>query len=345
MKSTTKNVFYVKYLPDDLYIDVLKRDGDINLTRLENDASPAIADPVLKTAHAYQCGASRQELAQQFHVTKELLARCPNLLVVSSHGAGYDTVDVDACTDAGILVLNQSGGNAQSVAEHALGMMLSLSKKIVQVDKALRRGGLSDRAAFKGTEVYGKTVGIIGLGNVGRRLAAMCKAALNMRVLAYDPYLDAATISARGGEKVSLEQLLAQSDFVSINCPLAKDSRKLMGAAQFNAMQPHAIFITTARGFIHDETDLATALREKKLAGAGLDVWEDEPPPPNHPLMQFDNVMVSPHTAGVTNDARRNMAKIAAEQLRNTLAGERPERLVNPEAWPRYKERFAGALG
>ncbi len=345
MKSASKNVFYVKYLPDDLYIDVLKRYGDINLAKLENESPAAVADPVLKAAHAYQCGASRQELAPHFHVTKEFLTRCPNLLVVSSHGAGYDTVDVDACTEAGILVLNQSGGNAQSVAEHALGMMLSLSKKIVQVDKALRRGGISDRAAFKGTEVYGKTVGIIGLGNVGRRLAAMCKAALNMRVLAYDPYLDAATIAARGGEKVSLDQLLAQSDFVSINCPLAKDSRKLMGAAQFNAMQPHAIFITTARGFIHDEAALTTALREKKLAGAGLDVWEDEPPPPDHPLMQFDNVMVSPHTAGVTSDARRNMAKIAAEQLRNTLAGERPERLINPEAWPRYKERFAKALG
>jgi D-3-phosphoglycerate dehydrogenase len=124
MKPTTKNVFYVKYLPDDLYIDVLKRDGDINLTRLENDAPAAIADPVLKAAHAYQCGASRQELAQHFHVTDALIARCPNLLVVSSHGAGYDTVDVDACTNAGIIVLNQSGGNAQSVAEHALGMML-----------------------------------------------------------------------------------------------------------------------------------------------------------------------------------------------------------------------------
>jgi D-3-phosphoglycerate dehydrogenase len=345
MKPATKNVFYVKYLPDDLYIDVLTGKGGINLTRLENDAPSSVADPVLKAAHAYQCGASRQELAQHFHVTNALIARCPNLLVVSSHGAGYDTVDVDACTNAGIIVLNQSGGNAQSVAEHALGMMLSLSKKIVQVDKALRRGGLSDRAAFKGTEVYGKTVGIIGLGNVGRRLAAMCKAALNMRVLAYDPYLDAATIAARGGEKVSLEQLLAQSDFVSINCPLAKDSRKLFGAAQFAAMQPHAIFVTTARGFIHDESDLAAALRDKKIAGAGLDVWDDEPPPPNHPLMQFDNVMVSPHTAGVTNDARRNMAKIAAEQLRNTLSGERPERLVNPEAWPRYQERFAKALG
>src|SRR4029077_13441520 len=204
MKSATKNVFYVKYLPDDLYIDALKRDGDINLTKLENESPASVADPVLKAAHGYQCGATRQELAQHFHVTDALIAKCPNLLVVSSHGAGYDTVDVDACTKAGILVLNQSGGNAQSVAEHALGMMLSLSKKIVQVDKALRRGGLSDRAAFKGTEVYGKTVGIIGLGNVGRRLAAMCKAALNMRVLAYDPYLDAATISARGGEKVSL---------------------------------------------------------------------------------------------------------------------------------------------
>src|SRR5437763_1717483 len=110
--AINKNVFYVKYLPDDVFIDVLKRTPSIVLTRLENDAAPAVADPVLKAAHAYQVGASRQELALQFHVTSELIARCPNLLIVSSHGAGYDTVDVDACTGAGILVLNQAGGNA-----------------------------------------------------------------------------------------------------------------------------------------------------------------------------------------------------------------------------------------
>jgi D-3-phosphoglycerate dehydrogenase len=341
----TKNVFYVKYLPDDVFIDVLKKTPNVSLTKLENDSPAAVADPVLKAAHAYQVGASRSEIAPHLHVGSELIARCPNLLIVSSNGAGYDTVDVEACTRAGILVLNQAGGNAQSVAEHILGMMLSLSKRIIEVDKILRRGALQDRSAYKGVEVYGKTVGIVGLGHVGRRLAAMCGTALNMKVLACDPYLDTAEIAARGAQKADLGQLLAQADFVSICCPLTKETRGMFGAAQFAAMQPHAIFVTTARGFIHDEAALAAALRAKKIAGAGLDVWADEPPPSDHPLMQFDNVVVSPHTAGVTLDARRNIATIAAEQLGRTLAGERPERIVNPEVWPRYRERFAKAFG
>ena len=178
---------------------------------------------MLADAHGYQVGASRDELARHFHVTTELLAQCPKLLVVSSNGAGYDTVDVEACTEAGVLVVNQAGGNAQSVAEHALGMMLSLSKRIVEVDKALRREGTFERTAYKGGEVFGKTVGIIGIGHVGSKLAAMCRNALGMTVLAYDPYVGDNEIAARGAKKVGLEQLLKASDFVSINCPLTDE--------------------------------------------------------------------------------------------------------------------------
>lgn len=340
-----KNVFYVKYLSDDVFKEIVADEDSIKLTRLDNDSPDAEANPVLATAHAYQIGASRDEIAPQFHATSELLARCPKLLVVSSNGAGYDTVDVDACTKAGVLVLNQAGGNAQSVAEHALGMMLTLSKRIVEVDKALRRDGPFERINYKGGETYGKTVGVIGIGHTGGRLAAMCRSALNMTVLAYDPYLGDNEIAARGAKKVTLEQLLKQSDFVSVHCPLNDETRNMIGAEQFAQMQPHAIFVTTARGFIHDEAALEEALRAGTIAGAGLDVWMKEPPPHDHPLMQFDNVVVSPHTAGVTRDARRNIAKIAAEQLIETLAGSRPPRIVNPEVWPVYAKRFEKEFG
>ena len=125
-----------------------------------------------------------------------------------------------------------------------------------------------------------------------------------MKVIAYDPYLSAQEIAARGAEKVELDDLMRRSDFVSISCPLNKDNRGMIGARQFALMQPHAFFITTARGFIHDEAALFDALRDKRIAGAGLDVWDKEPPPPEHPLLQFDNVLASPHTAGVTKEAR-----------------------------------------
>lgn len=346
MATGKKNIFYVKYLADEkIYRKIVDDEGSIAMTRLENDSPAAVAAPVLAEAHGYQVGASRDELAKQFHVTADLLKQCPKLLVVSSNGAGYDTVDVEACTAAGVLVVNQAGGNAQSVAEHALGMMLSLAKRIVDVDKALRREGTFERTAYKGIEMYGKTVGIIGIGNVGTKLAGMCKHALGMTVLAYDPFVGDNEMAARGAKKVELEQLLKSSDFVSINCPLTSQSRNMMSEAQFAMMKPGAIFVTTARGSIHDEAALEQALRAKTIAGAGLDVWEKEPPPHDHPLMAFDNVFVSPHTAGVTNDARRNMATIAAQQMIATLAGEKPARIVNPEVWPAYAKRYAREFG
>ena len=345
MTVNNKRVFYVKYLAHEIYVDILKSRADVRLDRLENDSPDAVAAPILSEAHAYQVGAARDEIARHFHVDQDLLKRAPNLLIVSSNGAGFDPVDVDACTEAGIVVVNQSGGNANSVAEHAIGMLLTLSKRIIEGDRALRREANVNRNGLVGTEAQGKTIGIVGLGNVGRRIAELCRGLLHMNVLAYDPYLSATEMAARGGEKVELDELLRRSDYVSISCPLSKDSRGMIGARQFALMPPHAYFITTARGFIHDEDALADALRHKKIAGAGLDVWAREPPPPDHPLLQFDNVLASPHTAGVTKEARENMGRIAAEQVLGALDGKRPPRIINPEVWPRYVKRFEKAFG
>src|SRR6201985_1342211 len=345
MTVNNKRVFYVKYLAHPIYAEILKARPDVRRDRLENESPEGQFAPVLSAAHAYQIGAARDELAPHFHVHDEVLRRSPNLLIVSSNGAGFDPVDVEACTKAGVLVVNQSGGNAHSVAAHALGMLLTLSKSIIAADRA--RGGARNvnRKALSGTEGQGRTIGIVGIGNVGRRIAELCRGLLRMNVLAYDPYLSKSEITERGAQKVELDELLQRSDYVSINCPLDKQSRGMIGAKQFAMMQPHAYFITTARGFIHDEDALLEALRAKKIAGAGLDVWAKEPPPPDHPLLQFDNVLASPHTAGVTKEARENMGKIAAEQVLGALDGQRPPRIINPEVWPRYVERFQRTFG
>jgi D-3-phosphoglycerate dehydrogenase / 2-oxoglutarate reductase len=345
MSVNNKRVFYVKYLAHQIYADIVRARPDVRLDRLENETAEEAYAPVLRDAHAYQVGAARDELAPHFHVDANLLRRAPNLLIVSSNGAGFDPVDVEACTKAGVLVVNQSGGNAHSVAEHALGMLLTLSKRIIEADRALRRERDVNRNALMGMEAQGRTIGIVGIGHVGRRIAELCKGLLGMKVLAYDPYLSASDIAARGGEKVELDELLRRSDYVSINCPLTKESRGMIGAREFSLMRPHAYFITTARGFIHDEAALLDALRDKRIAGAGLDVWSKEPPPPDHPLLQFDNVLASPHTAGVTREARENMGRIAAEQMLDALDGKRPPRLINPEAWPAYARRFEQAFG
>ena len=345
MPANTKRVFYVKYLAHSIFAELLGARADIRLDRLENESSEEIVAPVLAAAHAFQIGAARDELSHTYHVDKRLLARMPKLLIVSSNGAGYDTVDVPACSDAGVLVLNQSGGNRQSVAEHVLAMLLTLSKRIVETDRIMRRQEGIDRNAYLGNELHGKTVGIVGLGHVGSRVAELCRGLLAMQVLAYDPYLSAEEMTRRGAEKVELDALLSRADFVSINCPLTEETRGMIGARQFARMRPSAFFITTSRGFIHDENALTEALSAKRIAGAGLDVWTKEPPPTGHPLLQFDNVLVSPHMAGVTREARANMGRIAAEQLIDALDGKLPPRVVNPQVWPLYARRFEQIFG
>jgi D-3-phosphoglycerate dehydrogenase / 2-oxoglutarate reductase len=344
-KENVKRVFYVRQVAHPCYLDIIAQRAEIRLDRLENDTVDEVAWPVMTAAHAYQIGSARDELPLRFHVTGDLLARMPNLLIVSASGAGFDTVSVEDCTKAGVLVLNQSGGNAEAVAAHVLAMMLMLSKQIVHTDHALRRGTMRERGDYLGNDLKGRTLGIIGLGNVGRRVAELCRGLFTMQVLACDPYLDAPTIASRGAVKVELDELLRHSDFVSVNCPLDATTRGMIGASEFARMQPHAYFITTARGFIHDERALAAALREKKIAGAGIDVWDKEPPPPDHPLLAFDNVVASPHTAGLTHQARANMGRIAAEQLIMTLDGKRPPRIVNPQVWPVYSRRFEQTFG
>src|ERR1700752_2713399 len=197
MSVNNKRVFYVKYLPPDIYTEIMRSRPDVRLDRLENESPAEMFTPILSEAHAYQIGAARDELARHFHVDKDLLKRTPNLLIVSSNGAGFDPVDVEACTAAGVLVVNQSGGNANSVAEHALAMLLTLSKRILEADRALRREANVSRNALMGTEAQGKTIGIVGIGNVGRRIAELCKGLLHMQVLAYDPFLTSEEMAGR----------------------------------------------------------------------------------------------------------------------------------------------------
>jgi len=344
-KENVKRVFYVRFVNHPIFLELIAQHPEIRLDKLENDSPDSMTGPVMAAAHAYQVSSARDELPAKYHATKDLLARTPNLLIVSTGGAGYDTVNVRDCTEAGVLVVNQTGGNADAVAAHVLAMMLSLSKQIAQTDHTLRKGTMHDRNAFMGSDVNGRTVGIVGLGNVGRRVARLCSTLFDMQVLACDPLLDEKTIAERGATKVSLDELLQRSDFVSLNCPLDDTSRNMISTREFGLMQKHAFFITTARGFIHDEKALEEALREKRIAGAGLDVWAKEPPPADHPLLQFDNVIASPHTAGVTKEARANMGRFAAEQLVLALSGKRPPRIVNPDVWPVYAKRFEKTFG
>jgi len=320
------------------------REPDIELKTVERTGADETAWMALGGAHAFQVSSAKDELPKQWFVTADFVDRCPSLLVVSSNGAGYDTVDVPACTKAGVLVVNQAGGNAQSVAEHAIGLMLDVTRRISENDRLLRNERGFSREDIMGYEMSGKTVGIVGIGHIGMRVAKLARA-FDMTPLAIDPYLTEEEIARRGATAVTFDELLERSDFVSLHCPRDKDTLGMMNAEAFRRMKKGAIFISTARGGIHEEAALLEALQSGHLRGAGLDVWDKEPPPLDHPLLQQKNVVATFHTAGVTHEARRNMALFAAEQIVGILKGGRPPRLINPEAWPAYVARFEAIMG
>lgn len=336
---------YLDAFPADNALDILAPENWVDLVRVSSDAPLDQTFEILRTAHAWQCVPARDEVPEPLRIHREFLSRTPNLLIVSSGGAGYDTFDIDACTEAGVLVVNQTGGNAEAVAEHALGMILTLIKRIPEADRALRRGWSGPRIAFKGRDLLGKTVGIVGLGNIGRRLAAICKHAFQCEVLAYDPHISAQDFANRDAVSTPLGELLERSDVISVHTPLTGETRAMFGADLYGNMKQGALFIQTARGSIHDEPSLHAALASGHLGGAGLDVWEEEPPGADHPLLQLDNVICSPHTAGVSKDSRERMAEFAATQLISLLKGEEPLRPVNPEVLPRYRARFRELVG
>src|SRR5450631_3757292 len=214
----TRRVFYVNALSHTVYLDILAKRPDVHIDKLVNDSPEDAAESILSHAHAYQIGSSRQELAMKYQGYTPLLQRCPNLVVLSTNGAGFDTINLEDATKAGIAAVNQAGGNKEGVAEHVMAMMLSLSKRIMLTDHQMRRGGEYNRRDFMGDDVLGRTIGIIGLGNVGSRVAELCRGMFQMRVLAYDPYLTAEAMRARGAEKVAtLEEMLRQADYVSTN--------------------------------------------------------------------------------------------------------------------------------
>lgn len=322
----------------------LSKAADIDLSVMKHEDSDEKNMAVFNKAHVYHILAARDEVPSQWWVTEDLLSKSPNLLCVSSSGAGFDPVDVQACNKHGVLVVNQSGCNADSVAEHAIGLMLSVKHRIAESDRVMRANAYTTREDLMGNEIRGLTMGIIGLGNIGRRTAVFAKA-FGMEVLAYDPGLSNEEIINRGAKPVTHEELLARSDVVSIHCPRNPQTLNYFGAAQFRAMKPGSVFISTARGGIHDEKALYEALRDKHLSGAGLDVWSVEPPAPDNPLLSLPNVTCTYHTAGVTHEARRNAAVMGADQIEALVRGEKPPRLVNPEAWPAYLERKKRIFG
>lgn len=263
-------------------------------------------------------------------LTAAAIDAAPKLKIVSRHGVGYDNVDMAALDRRGIPLTLVGNVNALSVAEHTLFMMLTIAKEAIAYDRATRDGNWKLRDGFRATELSGKTLLLLGFGRIGREVARRAQA-FGMTVLAYDPYVRDAAISAARVQPVPrLEDAIPVADFISVHLPMTPETKGIIGARELAAMRRTAIVISTARGGLVDETALADALRSGRIRAAGLDVFVDEPPAADNPLLKLDNVLLSPHTAGLTEECAMRMAVVSARNALGGLDGNLdPELVVN----------------
>jgi len=286
-------------------------------------ATPSEVLEAVCDADAALCGAEPY--------TDEVFAGAPRLQVVVRYGIGLDTIDLEAATEHGVMVANFPGFCVREVANHALLLVLACAKKLRQLDLALRRegwGAARKLLAPMGT-IHSETLGLVAFGNIARALADRAKA-LEMRVIAYDRYVDPTAFDQAGVERVSMEELAEQADYVSCHLPLTEETRGLIDGAFFRRMKPTACFINTSRGAVVVESDLVAALREGRIAGAGLDVYESEPIQPTHPLCSMENVVLTPHSAAYADTTLDSIRRRVAQAALAVVRGGLPEFVANP---------------
>jgi D-3-phosphoglycerate dehydrogenase len=252
-------------------------------------------------------------------VTRDVIDRAKNLKIIGRAGVGVDNIDVDYATEKGIVVVNAPGGNTVSAAEHTLALMFAVARKIPQADKSVKEGKW-ERKKFMGVELRGKTIGIIGLGRIGYEVAKRVRA-LEMKILAYDPYISEDRARSVGAKLVSLEELLRQSDFITIHVPKTKETEKMISYKEFEMMKDGVYIINAARGGIVDEKALYEALKSGKVAGAALDVYEKEPPDKDNPLLKLENVVTTPHIGASTKEAQMIVGMTIAQEIVNFFKG------------------------
>jgi len=260
------------------------------------------------------------------NVSRRLMQAAPQLKVVARHGVGVEAIDRQAAAELGIAVVNTPDANVESVAEQCLGMMIALAKRLRLADRAIRAGDWEARYRLIGNELLGKTLGLVGFGRIGRRLAAMCRHGLSMSILYSDVLSYPEAERELQAQKVGLGGLLRESDFVSLHTPLLSETRGLIGEAELRSMKPTAFLLNTARGPVVDQAALERALEQGWIAGAGLDVYDPEPLPADSPLLLMDNVVLSPHMAAHTDEALLRMAMVVTDVVA-VIEGRPP---VNP---------------
>jgi D-3-phosphoglycerate dehydrogenase len=288
---------------------------------------PAATAPIYASAQEAQAIIASSLL----RYTGEVMDACPNLRLIARTGIGVDNVDLAAATARGIVVTNTPEGPTESTAEHTVAMLLALAKRLKQGNDNLATGRWGPRSGvLMGDEVQGKTLGLVGLGRIGRRVAQICRLGHQMRVLGYDPFVSPEQAAADGIETASLERVIAEADFLSLHAPATPETHKLMDRERIGRMKRGSYLLNLARGTLVDEEALFEALDSGHLSGAGLDVFDPEPLPQASRLRTHPSVVATPHMASVTIEGRRRMEMMAVERLLAFFRGERPADVVNP---------------
>ena len=261
-----------------------------------------------------------------------LIARMPRLKAIVKHGAGVDNIPIPFATARGVQVCNTPGGNnSTAVAEGAVTLMLAVLRRVREMDAVVRENRWDERWKTRLSDLTGAKVGLIGFGRIARCTARICGAGFGAEIAAYDPILAPDDVHAAGATPMGLPELLAWADVISIHVPLTDSTRNLIGAEQLALMHRGAVIVNTSRGGIIDEHALADALKAGTIGGAGIDVFEHEPPLADNPLFSLPNIVLSPHVAGVTEASMKGMALACADVIDTILAGQRPATLLNPE--------------
>lgn len=314
-----------------------------NATAMLADAATLVVASALDAATLAEEALNADIVIVRAPLPAALFERATRLRAAIRHGAGLDMIPMEAATRAGVLVANVPGVNARSVAEHVLMVSLCLLKNFRAVDRDLRTAGwLAGRSHAEAThELSGRTIGIVGFGAVGKAVAQIAHHGFGLDVLAATR---TATGAVAGVRFVSTDELVAASDIVVLCCPLTPETRGLIDAARIARMKPDALLVNVARGPVIDDEALLAALRDKKIGGAALDVFTTQPLPPDHPYLGFDNVIVTPHMAGITEESMMRMGTGAAGEALRVLANDLPVNLRNPEVMESYRKRFPATL-
>lgn len=275
-------------------------------------------------------------LSGNLRIGRADMINLPRLKVIGRHGVGLDTVDLQAATERNLPIVYTPYGPTESTAEHALLLLMAAARQLPRLDRAQRQGNFGIRSNFDaiGTELKGKALGVVGFGRIGRRLAEICRAAFDMTIHVFDPFLAPQQISEWGASPVSdIVELASRVDFMSVHTPSTPDTHHLIDSQVFDALRPEAIFVNASRGPVVDEAALVEALRQGSIAGAGIDVYDPEPPAADNPLFALERVVVTPHIASFTSEGRRLMGMTVAKDVLAVLYGEMPEFPANPQVW------------